>query len=133
MDQQKTDLPHITSNPKSIAGCYTLETHVTGVHVHGRSTFMFIDWRQFPHDSNLTIEIPLRTCEQLQVSKQKYRIHCTIYLSLAQDPLPPVLYVQLDNTCRENKNKYVLTFMAILVQMGIFRKVSSKHHFLMYV
>lgn len=68
MDQQKTDLPHIISNPKSMAGCYTLETHVTGVRVHGRSTFMFIDCGQFPHDSNLTIEILLRTCEQLQVS-----------------------------------------------------------------
>lgn len=30
----------------------------------------------------------------------------------------------MDNTCRDNKNKYVLTFAAILVEFGIFRKVS---------
>ena len=31
--------------------------------------------------------------------------------------------MQLDNTCCDNKNKYVLTFAALLVQMDIFRKV----------
>lgn len=34
MDQEKTNIPHILSNPKSMAGAYTLETHVTGVQVH---------------------------------------------------------------------------------------------------
>lgn len=40
-----------------------------------------------------------------------------------QDTLPPVLYLQMDNACRDNKNKYTLTFAALLVEMGIFRKV----------
>ena len=67
MDQEKTDLPHIISNPKSMAGSHTLETHVTGIRAHGRSTMMFIDWGQFLHDSNLTIEILLRMCQHLHV------------------------------------------------------------------
>lgn len=33
------------------------------------------------------------------------------------------MYVQMDNTCRDNKNKYMLTFAALLVQLGIFEKV----------
>ena len=41
-----------------------------------------------------------------------------------QDSLPPVLYIQMDNTCRDNKNKYTLTFLALLVELGIFRKVN---------
>ena len=57
MDQDKTNIPHLISTPKALAGNYTLETHVTGVRVHGRSTMMFIDCQQFPHDSNLTIEL----------------------------------------------------------------------------
>ncbi len=40
-----------------------------------------------------------------------------------QDSLPGVLYLQMDNTCRDNKNKYTLTFAALLVQLGVFRKV----------
>jgi len=57
MDQDKTNIPHLISTPKALAGNYTLETHVTGVRAHGRSTMMFIDCQQFPHDSNLTIEL----------------------------------------------------------------------------
>ena len=42
-----------------------------------------------------------------------------------QDSLPSVLYLQMDNTCRDNKNKYTLTFAALLVQLNIFRKVGK--------
>lgn len=63
----KTSLPHIISNPKSMAGSYMPETHVTGIRAHGRSTMMAIDCGQFPPDSNLTIEILLRLFAGLQV------------------------------------------------------------------
>ena len=36
MDQDKTDIPHIISKPKAMAGAYTLDAHVTGVIAHGR-------------------------------------------------------------------------------------------------
>ena len=67
MDQDKTDIPHIISNPKSMAGAYTLETHITGVRAHGHCTMMVIDSGDFPHDSNLTIEILLRLFYHLKV------------------------------------------------------------------
>ncbi len=34
-----------------------------------------------------------------------------------------MLYIQMDNTCRDNKNKFTLTFAAILAELGVFRKV----------
>ncbi|KAL5012708.1 hypothetical protein ScPMuIL_011259 [Solemya velum] len=37
--------------------------------------------------------------------------------------LPPTLYVQLDNTCRENKNKYFLGMMAYLVKKKFVREI----------
>jgi len=37
----------------------------------------------------------------------------------AKGPLPPTLFVQLDNTARENKNRYVLAFFHMLVIFGI--------------
>jgi hypothetical protein len=67
MDQDKTDIPHIFSNPKAMAGSYTLETHVTGVRAHGHCTMMVIDCGQFNHDSNLTIEILLHMLQHLKV------------------------------------------------------------------
>lgn len=72
MDQSKTDIPHIITNPKVIAGAYKLETHVTGVRVHGRFTMMFLDCGQFSHDSNLTIEVLLQVFSQLKVFDKLY-------------------------------------------------------------
>jgi hypothetical protein len=37
--------------------------------------------------------------------------------------LPQVLYLQLDNTSRENKNQIVFGYLSMLVQLGIFQKV----------
>lgn len=68
MDQDKTDIPHIIINPKVMAGSTTLETHITGLRAHGRCTMMMIDCGQFHHDSNLTIEVMLRTFHHLKVS-----------------------------------------------------------------
>ena len=37
-----------------------------------------------------------------------------------QQHLPDVMFLQLDNTARENKNQFVLSFLALLVVEGIF-------------
>ena len=37
--------------------------------------------------------------------------------------LPPVLNIQLDSTCSNNKNRYVFSFFSLLVHRGVFRKV----------
>lgn len=67
MDQDKTDIPHIITNPKAISGSYKLETHITGIRAHGRCTLMVIDCGQFHHDTNLTIEVFLQLFHLLKV------------------------------------------------------------------
>lgn len=37
--------------------------------------------------------------------------------------LPEVLYLQLDNSCRENKNQIVFGYLNMLVELRIFQKV----------
>ena len=37
--------------------------------------------------------------------------------------LPKVLYIQLENTCRENKNQVVFGYLNMLVELRIFQKV----------
>jgi hypothetical protein len=37
--------------------------------------------------------------------------------------LPPVLNIQLDNACSDNKNQYVFSFFSLLVHKGVFREV----------
>ncbi|KAL3675026.1 hypothetical protein R1sor_024974 [Riccia sorocarpa] len=40
-----------------------------------------------------------------------------------EGPLPATLYIQLDNTVRENKNGIVFAYLAMLVEKKIFRKI----------
>lgn len=39
--------------------------------------------------------------------------------------MPPVLYIQADNSPKDNKNRFVLMFLAMLVKAEIFKKVIS--------
>ena len=39
------------------------------------------------------------------------------------DWIPDTFYIQLDNCWRENKNKFVIVFLAVLVKADIFKKV----------
>lgn len=121
MDQAKTNVPNTKLIAKSTSSLWRLRTHVTGVIIHthapcGKLTYSFVDLLQYPHDSNLTLTVITDTL--LDFSKKQH--------------LPEVLYLQMDNTTRENKNKYVLTFRAILVQLEIFRKVRTLFHVTLY-
>ena len=107
MDQNKTNLPHFVRLSKSAAGLWVLRTHITGFIQHGVGAGIFIDFQQWPHDSNLTINILM----QLLLSSQK--------------PLADTLLLQMDNCARENKNKYVFAFLALLVELEVFVEVSS--------
>ncbi len=98
---------------KSTQNLWRLRSHLTGALVHsvnGKVVFAFFDLMQWPHDSNLSIAV-------LNL------VLVTLQQAILDHPLPPVLYVQLDNTPRENKNKYVFSYLALLVQLKIFRKV----------
>ena len=66
--------------------------------------YCYLDLLTWPHDANLMINV-------------------LVDVLLKRDALPPVLYLQLDNTARENKNQYVMAFLAYLVQAGIFSEV----------
>jgi hypothetical protein len=43
--------------------------------------------------------------------------------SIVPIALPPVLYIQLDNACSDNKNRYTFCFFSLLVANGVFREV----------
>ncbi|XP_077864883.1 uncharacterized protein LOC144350661 [Saccoglossus kowalevskii] len=110
MDQNKTDLPHLIKEDKGTSNLHRLRSHVTGNIVHtgvtsGKLPYVYIDFNQVPHDSNLTLNVLLEV------------------LVAAKNHLAKVLYLQLDNCFRENKNRYVLSFMSLLVELDIFEEV----------
>ena len=99
-----------------------MKTHLTGVLDHTRTEYgkqvnVYMDILQWPHDSNLTISIINKVL--------------LMHMEKNNGVLPPILYIQMDNTSRENKNKFVLGYLALLVESGILRKVCQlyiKYH-----
>jgi hypothetical protein len=75
------------------------------MHGHEPEYTAYLKDPQFPKDSNSTIH----------VIRDSIRRHV--------GPLPPVLFLQLDNATSENKNRYVAAFLAQLVQDGVFKKI----------
>lgn len=124
MDQQKTLLPHYVSQSKvstaikpnylmvnyfpiqAMSNKQQLKVQVTGVLTHGHGAFTYLQYGQYSCDSNQTITVLVKCLEQIS-------------------PLPDVVYIQMDNCTGQNKNKYVLAFLAHLIQEGVFRKVTS--------
>ena len=74
----------------------------------GKHSYAFFDLLQFPHDSNIVIEVILRILINLKNTGQQ---------------LPETLYIQLDNCFKENKNKYLFSFCSLLVSKKVFSKV----------
>ncbi|XP_074662021.1 uncharacterized protein LOC141914665 [Tubulanus polymorphus] len=105
MDQKKTYIPHLTGSvPKEFSSNELLKTHVTGVICHAmQRRYCYLDVLQYPHDSNMVMNVLLKT-----LWKESVNGH-----------LPPILYLQADNTCRENKNRYLLAFLELFVRLGI--------------
>ena len=128
MDQNSTHLPHSKRVQKSDSNLWHFRTHLTGSIVHGHSGYVFLDYMQWPHDPNLTVTILCEVsrnflqCIINGILKQVILAHFNNLKSLSQ-PLPKKLYLQLDNTARENKNRCVLAFLAFLVHKCIFEEV----------
>ncbi|XP_061193023.1 uncharacterized protein LOC133201246 [Saccostrea echinata] len=111
MDQSKSNLPHFVGRTaKAVNSADQLKTHISGVIAHGQNEFFtFLDIGQYPHDSNLTINIILQILFKIK--------------DIMGGKLPPTFYLQADNCWRENKNKFVLAFCEYLVHIKVFREV----------
>ena len=79
-----------------------------GVIVHGYRTFGFTYLKNILHGTNIVIECLHHVL--LDYKKNRGRI-------------PPVIYIQLDNTWKQNKNKFMLGYLACLVAWGVVRQV----------
>lgn len=109
--QSVCSLPHTKKVNKSSVN---LKTHLTGVIMHGHGSSGYLDYMQWPHDPNLTMNILLKALVGQLSTKTTVQF-------------PKKLFVQLDNCGRENKNHYVLAFLSLLVELDIFQEV-RKHY-----
>ncbi|KAL3677794.1 hypothetical protein R1sor_020750 [Riccia sorocarpa] len=107
MDQKKTALQHFSKQPKSVDGAALVGVHLVGAMIfHGKlHTRAFLTYNNIKSDSNLTITV-----------LQKILLEW-------EGILPPTLYLQLDNTVRENKNNILFAYLAMLLEKKVFTKI----------
>ncbi|XP_053385302.1 uncharacterized protein LOC123524917 isoform X2 [Mercenaria mercenaria] len=104
MDQEKTSIPKMYETPKSLGNIWKVKINLMGAIVHGYGLYGFFDSFQWSHGAAYTISI-------------------LVQVLLLLDNIPDTLYIQLDNCLGQNKNRYVLGFLAKLVEENIFKKV----------
>lgn len=107
MAQHTTNLPVFpVGRPKSTSMLQTYDLHAMGVLIHGYNPVVYVHDSTVPTGPNMLCEVLWRAIKSLPVEK-----------------LPPVLYLQLDNTASDNKNHWVLEFCSMLVQQRVFKEV----------
>ena len=115
MDQAKTRCPHWPRAPKYMDDKEKIEFHLVGTLVWGHNVQgCYVDWtvkQQFSDDANALLTSLERTIRRIQKSRTE-----------ASEPLPEVLYLQLDNVS-SNKNRWLLGYAHWLVHQGVFKRV----------
>jgi hypothetical protein len=84
-----------------------LGIHIDIACVHGSRPHMYLAYENMFSDPNMTCEVLYRTLRK----EQELR---------GGGPLPPTLFLQMDNCIRENKNTTLFCYVAWLVERGIF-------------
>jgi hypothetical protein len=97
--------PGFPTKAKSDGNEERLKLHIEIAMVHGRRPRVFVAWEDIAGDANLITEILTRVLKAEENDR---------------GVLPKILYLQLDNCARENKNTYLLMFLVWLVERNIF-------------
>ena len=152
MDTTKTALPRMRITTKATQGLGQLPMNVTGMvsHGHGDGAYAHYSPHCWPGDSNAIISSLARLFRSLQGPSVRessallqYPPQNSLFEALlrgksrclhllphtegidieGRKPLPRKLYLQLDNSVKDNKNKYLMAFLSLLIARGVFEKI----------
>ncbi len=111
-DQSAFASPHFCNHKKQDDGHWKIAQSLMGVLVHGVQAFGFTFLPNIKHGSNITLEA-------------LHRVLLFLWITVAKGGLftQRTLHIQLDNTTKQCKSKYVLGFCALLVAWLLFTEV----------
>ena len=107
-DQGKHLLPHFCSRSHLTDEVVKQHLYAYGVIAHGRKAYTFLLPGHVAQGHDVTIEVLWRVMNDIQTEEGQ---------------LPGVLLLQLDNTTKQNKGRYLFAFLALLVHHNVFDKV----------
>ena len=107
-DQAAFGLPHFVYDTKDTVG-HKLKVKLVGLKEHGHipKICLYLMTEEFATGTNHVVET----------------IHRWLNEKSKHGPLPPTLYIQLDNSGRENKNRYQIAYLECLVAWGVFKNI----------
>jgi len=108
MDQYKTGLPHLgglTHSKQLDKAGKPLKTSLSGCIAAGLGFFGCWTIPRYAHGADLLVTVLLTVIQRL---RERYVV------------LPPVLFLQLDNCGRENKNTTLICTLLLLIKLGVF-------------
>ena len=106
-DQAAYGLPYHCMTTHSVQGKHKVKGHLMGAIVHGRRTYGFVGVDNVKYGTNVTIET----------------LHRVMLDQAADGPLPNCLYLQLDNTAKQCKSRFLFGWLGCLVKWGVFKDV----------
>ena len=107
-DNSQYHMPYFRERSHKSQASWKLGLHVFGAISHGRKAYIYSVLDTVKLGSNATIEV----------------LHRVLLDTLATEAqLPPKLFLQLDNTVRQCKNRYVMGYLAYLVHLGVFEEI----------
>ena len=115
MDNMKSYLPRVLEQGKKTSKLFKLPSKITGTIMYSsfypanRKINIFINHNNFEQSSNKVVSVLFLLLQDFVKDNKK---------------LPRILHVNADNCWRENKNKFVLGFLAALVELNVFKEVT---------
>jgi hypothetical protein len=107
-DQADFHLPHWAEHDKDEASAFKVKTHVVGALMHGHAPKAFISGNQCKQGHNVTIQAFWE---------------CLVALHKGKHGIPPTIFLQLDNTTKQNKGKYLVAFCELLVSLKVCKEI----------
>lgn len=107
-DQSKHKVPHDPDASHLLDETVRQQLYAYDALSHGRKAYTFLLPGHVKQGHDVTIEVIWRIINDILDTEGK---------------LPPILLLQLDNTSKQNKGRFLFAFLALLVHHGVFEKI----------
>ena len=106
-DQSDHDLPHFCTKNHLTDAAYKVKMYLYGVLAHGRGAFAYSCPGHVAQGNNVTIQTIYSTLLHMQNGRTSEQI----------------LFLQLDNTGKQNKGQFLFGFLALLIKYRVFKEI----------
>ena len=101
-------VPYFATKTHDSSKIYRAPIYLMGVIAHGRGSKCYIVPGHFKQGTNVVLDVLIRYLRDIKDSGAN---------------LPRKIYIQLDNTCKQNKNKFLIGILGFLVFLDVHDKI----------